>query len=149
MTAAVVVALATLAGVSITLYFTHRREEKRLEQERFLKLRDDRLRAYASLVRGAERTEAGKPPIDYDMEAVVAEIELLAEDARIVRAARELADAVSVYRGLRNDGLAAEIAEDPDFPPHVFASFERLQEKRSLLIRLAREELGHRPHPVN
>jgi hypothetical protein len=106
---AVIPAAVTLLAVALTLFFTNRREAKRLEHERelqreqgeeqrFTKLREERLKAYADLNR---MTAVFNPYVDTadlqegfsrleNLKKAYSQIELLTDDERVLDAAADL-----------------------------------------------------------
>ncbi len=132
--------IGTLGAVWLTLFLTNRREAKRLEHERQMKIREERLRAYATLARLTKSVEATEPYQSKDVAEAHSEIEMLTDNSKLkVAADRLLGDALRWRKKARDWYI--EGAENPYSHPEVVHARETTDRARNEFIRLAKEEL--------
>jgi len=81
-----------LIGVGLGHFFNDRREAKRLEHEQKMKIREERLQAYATMARITKTIDPLQSPTQADLGQALSEIELLSENDKLQQCARTLAE---------------------------------------------------------
>jgi hypothetical protein len=128
-----VAVVAIIAQVSL--------ERSRQRHERALRLRDDRLRAYAALARLTNSVAAHEPLKTREFSEAYSEIEMLTDSAQLKEAANRLLEAtVEAWHTARN--TVEQGGGDPYGTPQYNVVRNRLEECRRDFIRLAQEELN-------
>jgi hypothetical protein len=161
---AVIPAAVTLLAVALTLFFTNRREAKGLEHERelqreqgeeqrFTKLREERLKAYADLNRmtaffntygGTADVREGLSQLE-NLKRAYSEIELLTDDQGVLDAAADLvAEAVSTVTLLWGANRANP-GQNPYQNSRVKEALRTTAKHRVIFIAEARRELEYKP----
>ena len=143
--AAAIAALASLLTVAATLFFTNRREAKRLQHERKMKLREERQKAYATMARITKVMHRDPEEVD-EVAETHSEIEMLTDEPEVLDAAEQLLHAAIKAR------RAADRKERLPQHPTIRREFEEargaLDKCRTDFINLARAELGQGPKPT-
>jgi hypothetical protein len=117
-----------------------------LEDRRLSKLREDRLKAYATLARVTKMVEAPDPLQVRDLAEAHSEIELLTDEQPLRDAADRLVQASGQAR--QKAGQARKVGRNPYQTPEVKHAKETLDNCRSEFIQLAKEELqGQKQSP--
>jgi hypothetical protein len=133
-------ALATLAGVGITLFFTNRREAKRLKHEREMKLREERLKAYATFARVTKNIDASEPYQTKDLAEAHSTIELLTDNSELQQATEQLWVAALRWRKVASHHYEKGV-ENPYAQPDTEHARDSVDQRRNEFLRLAKEDL--------
>jgi hypothetical protein len=131
-----ITAAAPLLGVAITLWFTNRREESRLRQERFFKLREDRKHLYVALAKETDYIHVDKEHGDR-VGDLFTEIQLLTDDKNLVEAARRLIAAWD----RASERVRAHVVDELMGRPSEHTEAGDWAEARTNFIKIARTEL--------
>jgi hypothetical protein len=149
-------AVLVLAGTLIFNYFSNRQRldheqqlnTQRLDQERQLstqqldhvqtmKLREERLKAYAAMARITKNAQVADPLKIADLAEAQSEIEMLTEDAEVLYAAHHARQQQSRKENFKNSIVQADFEKARD----------ELDQHRTNFINLTRKELGLGPRP--
>lgn len=149
--------LASFGTAWITMYWSHKRETRRLghekemqhtelEEQRQADLRDQRREAYRTLARITKTIDPTQPYELRDLAEAYSEIELLTESPEVLQAAAHLYDATFQARKLAR--LKWNAGTRPAEKDHfVQQSVLRSQEQRDVFLDAARVEIGLPPSP--
>lgn len=162
----IVTGTAVLLTTIITLIITNLREAKRLEvegqrhradlreqrearleqgeEQRFAKLREERLKAYAVL---NEMTSTFDPNeyVSSDLRVTLSQIELLSDDESVLATARSLVGEANKTRKLVRDQKKAKPDEDPAQDPAVQEAVRTTEMYRASFLNEAKRELEYTP----
>jgi hypothetical protein len=133
-------ALVAIGGVLATLWFTNRWQQQRLEHERAMRLRDERIAVYRKLLTATTKAHPDREAVD-ELSAAYVEISLLASTDALDQAAAKVRDTYA-----RAQRILAK-AQNKERAMKNPASFERQRLKeaeaaRDQFLKLARKELG-------
>ncbi len=136
-----ITALAIIGGAFATILYTDRRERDRMEHERSMRLRDERIGAYRRLLDATTMAHAEREAVE-DLAAAQEEISLLAGSPELTRAA----SAVWVRYGA-TQRTADKTKKDPvNTTAGDFAqALDKARIAKEKFLELAREELGVDP----
>jgi hypothetical protein len=131
--------VAALSGVVLTAFLSGRQEAQRRTHEQALKIREERLLAYATMATLTKTVDPSKPPQQGDLGQALSEIELLTDSEPLMAWASTLADIAANTRNIawnlhKED---EDLAEDREFQEFR----KMLDESRSRFVWLARAEL--------
>jgi hypothetical protein len=143
-----VVALGAIAAAEVREYRRQKHEKAmkavELEGQRMSKLREERLKAYSTFARLTKSVDAANPSPAPPLVEAHSEIEMLAENPELRKAADGLLQTwVSAWQSARNALNAG--AENPYNAPGFKNHRKSLDAQRSAFIQLAKEELGQKP----
>jgi hypothetical protein len=142
--AAIIGAVTALVVLIATLRFNYVSNAQRLEHERTLKLREDRLKAYATMARVTKAIVASPPNEDTDLGEAHAEIELVTDDQELVNIGSELVKASASARQVLWE-LEKLNTQDPWQEPKMRVAKQRLEKERAQFIERAKKDLGPIP----
>lgn len=149
---AMLTGLTTFAGVVATLLLTNRREVQRqehqqstqqaeLEEQRLARLREERLRVYATL----NKISSTFDPKEYrmsDLKESLSEIELLTDDRLVLEAAKDLVGEVNQTRKLVREVKKNVPEHDPANDPKVKQAVRAAEAHREYFVEKAKKELS-------
>ncbi len=132
-----ITALAIIAGAFATILYTDRRERSRMEHERSMRLRDERIAAYRRLLAATTTAHTEREAVEA-LAAAQAEISLIAGSPELAQAAEK----VWVRYGAAQR-TADKTKKDPtNTSAGDFAkALTKAEDARDEFLRLAREEL--------
>jgi hypothetical protein len=139
-------AITGLLGVVLTLYYTNRREANRQEHERTSMLREEKRQAYATMARITKRIQATEPHTDTDLAQALSEIELVTDNTNLIDTSGSLVQAMAEARSVLWDLEEANFKR-PFRTPRYREAKRRVEEQRAEYLRLAKDELRHKPKP--
>jgi hypothetical protein len=126
--------------VIATLYFTDRREARKLKHDAAMKLRDDRLKGYATMARLTKGVDPEEPYQSKDLADASAEIELLTGNPDLKQAADDLLRTMLDWRGEATKWYEKGHKTNLYSIPSVRQARDAVETTRAEFIRLAKEE---------
>lgn len=138
-------ALVAVGGVIATIRYTNQRERDRLEHERVLRLRDERIGAYRRLLAATTTAHTEREAVEA-LAAASAEISLLAGSPELEKAAAKVW--LSYGTAQRT---AYETKKDPSTTSagDFAKALDKARIARKEFLELARKELGVDPYPAS
>jgi hypothetical protein len=133
-------ALVAIVGVLATLWFTNRWQQQRLEHERAVRMRDERIAVYRKMLTASTTAHTDRDAVD-ELSAAYVEISLLASTDALDQAAAKVRDTYA--RTQRLYAKAAHKERVRRTPDSLYAQDrKRAEAARDRFLALAREELG-------